>query len=59
MSGRQSQSVALALRLVRERGYSVTDAAKKHQVAVSSVRRALRSAGVAKLPGGRPRKSIA
>ena len=54
MSGRQSAAVALALRLVRERGYTVTAAAARHKVAVSSVRRALRAAGVAPLKGGRP-----
>lgn len=55
MSGRQSQAVALAVRLVRDRGYTVTAAAEKHGVAVSSVRRALRSAGVAPLRPGKPR----
>lgn len=54
MSGRQSQAVALALRLVRERGYTVTAAAERHGVAVSSVRRALRAAGVEPLKRGRP-----
>jgi transposase-like protein len=55
MSGRQSQAVALALRLV-ERGHTVTEAAERHGVAVSSVRRALRAAGVAPLKRGRPKK---
>ena len=53
MSGRQSQAVALAVRLV-QRGHTVTAAAEKHKVAVSSVRRALRAAGVAPLKAGRP-----
>lgn len=56
MSGRQSQAVTIAVRLVRERGYTVTAAAEKHQLAVSSVRRALRAAGVEPLPRGRPKK---
>ena len=56
MSGRQSQAVALALKLVRDRSYSVTAAAERHKVAPSSVRRALRAAGVPKMPGGRPAK---
>jgi transposase-like protein len=55
MSGRPSQAVTLAVRLVRERGYTVTAAATKHGVAVSSVRRALRAAGVEALPRGRPK----
>jgi hypothetical protein len=41
---------------VRERGYTVTAAAARHQVAVSSVRRALRAAGVEPLKRGRPVK---
>jgi transposase-like protein len=57
MSGRQSQPVALAVRLVQQRGYTVTAAAEKHGVAVTSVRRALRAAGVAPLPRGRKRGS--
>lgn len=56
MSGRQSQAVALALRLVQERGYTVSAAAEKHGLAVSSVRRALRAVGVPPLPRGRPKK---
>lgn len=56
MTGRQSQPVALAVRLVTQHGYSVTAAAEKHKVAVSSVRRALRAAGVEPLQGGRPSK---
>lgn len=52
MSGRQSQAVSLALRLV-ERGHTVTDAAKRHEIAVSSLRRALRRSGVPPLPRGR------
>lgn len=55
MSGRQSQAVALALKLV-QRGHTVTAAAKHHGLAVSSVRRALRAAGVAPLKRGRPTK---
>ena len=58
MSGRPSQAVTLALRLVRLQGYTVTAAAAKHGVALSSVRRALRAAGVDPLPRGRP-KSLA
>lgn len=58
MSGRPSQAVTLAVRLVRERGYTVTAAAARHGVAVSSVRRALRGAGVAPMPSGRPAKII-
>lgn len=56
MSGRQSQPVALAVKLVQQRDYSVTEAAARHGVAVSSVRRALRAAGVEPLPRGRPKK---
>jgi len=56
MGGRQSQAVALALRLVQERGYTVTAAAQKHGLAVSSVRRALRANGVQPLPAGRPKR---
>jgi transposase-like protein len=56
MSGRQSQAVTLALKLVRERGYTVTAAAERHGLAVSTVRRALRSAGVEPLKRGRPSK---
>ncbi|MGE4243697.1 helix-turn-helix domain-containing protein [Ramlibacter sp.] len=55
VSGRQSQAVALAVRLVRDRGYTVTAAAKHHGLAVSSVRRALRAAGVEPLRRGRPK----
>lgn len=51
MSGLQSHQVTLAMRLVRERGYTITAAAKRHGVGISSVRRALRLAGV---PPGRP-----
>lgn len=54
MSGRQSQAVALAVRAVL-RGMTATAAAAKHGVAVSSVRRALRAAGVPALKGGRPK----
>jgi transposase-like protein len=56
MSGRQSQAVTLAVKLVRERGYTVTGAAERHSVAVSSVRRALRALGVEALSAGRPPK---
>jgi len=56
MTGRPSQPVTLAVKLVREHGYSVTAAAERHGVAVSSVRRALRRAGVAPLPRGRKGK---
>ena len=52
MSGRQSSAVAAAVRMV-QRGSSVTDAAAKHGVALSSVRRALRAAGVPPLPRGK------
>ena len=57
MSGRQSQAVTLALKLVLERGYTVTAAAARHELAVSSVRRALRRAQVPELKRGRPAKS--
>lgn len=57
MSGRQSHAVTLAVRLVRERGYTAAAAAAKHGVAVSSVRRALLRAGVPPNPRGRPRKA--
>jgi transposase-like protein len=56
MSGRPSQAVTLAVRLVRSHGYTVTAAAERHGLAVSSVRRALRTAGVEPLPRGRPAK---
>jgi transposase-like protein len=56
MSGRQSQAVALAVRLVVERGYTATAAAERHGVALSSVRRALRSAGVPPMKPGRKTK---
>lgn len=52
MSGRPSREVGLALALV-ERGHTVTEAAKRHGLAVSTVRRALRRAGVAPLKAGR------
>ena len=52
MSGRQSAAVAAAIRMVRK-GHTVTDAATKHSVALSSVRRGLRAEGVAPLPRGR------
>lgn len=52
MSARQSKEVGLALALV-ERGHSVSDAARKHGLAVSTVRRALRRKGVGPLPAGR------
>jgi transposase-like protein len=48
--------VTLAVRLVQQRGHTVTEAAQRHGVAVSSVRRALRAAGVEPLPRGRPKK---
>jgi len=57
MSGRQSQAVTLAVRLVLH-GSTVTAAAKRHDVAVSSVRRALRLAGIGPLPHGRPKREI-
>lgn len=56
VSGRQSQAVASAVALVLKRGSSVTDAAAKYGVALSSVRRALRAAGVEPLKRGRPAK---
>ena len=45
MSGRPSHAVMLAVRLVVEHGYTRSAAARKHGVAVSSVRRAMRRAG--------------
>lgn len=56
MSGRQSQAVALAVRLVLQHGYTATAAAEKHGVALSSVRRALRQAGAPPMKAGRPPK---
>ena len=55
MSGRQSQAVALAVRLVRVHGNTVASAASRHGVALTSVRRALAKLGVAPNPVGRPR----
>lgn len=46
MSARQSYEVTLALRLVIERGWGVSAAAREHGIAVSSLRRALRRAGI-------------
>lgn len=57
MSGRPSQAVTLAVRLVRERGYTVTAAAEKHSVSLSSIRRALRALNVPPMRGGRPKKA--
>jgi hypothetical protein len=56
MSGRQSHAVALALKLVIEHGHTVTAAAARQKVALSSVRRALRSSGIGPLSAGRPKK---
>lgn len=55
MSGRQSRGVELAAKLVTERGYTVSAAALRHEVHVTSVRRALRAMGVSPLPRGRPK----
>jgi hypothetical protein len=56
MSGRPSQAVTLALKLVQLRGYTVTAAAEKHDLAISTVRRALRAAGVEPMKAGRKKK---
>lgn len=56
MSGRPSHAVTLAVRLVLQRGYTVTDAAAHQGCSPSSVRRALRLAGVPPLPRGRPKR---
>ena len=53
MTGRRSSAVEAALRLVRN-GLSVSEAARRHGVALSSVRRALRADGVPPLAPGRP-----
>jgi transposase-like protein len=55
MTNRRSAAVAAAVRMVA-RGARLTDAARKHGVAVSSVRRAARDQGLNPRPGGRPRK---
>lgn len=57
MSGRPSREVMLAVKLVLN-GHTVTAAAMRHGVAMSSVRRALRAQGIAPLAPGRPLVSI-
>jgi transposase len=52
MSGKQSKATELALALVA-RGHSVSEAARRHNLAVSTVRRALRRSGVEPLKAGR------
>ena len=56
MSGRTSRQAWLAVRAVG-RGSTVLAAAARHRLAPSTVRRALRRAGVAPLRAGRPRKT--
>ncbi len=56
MSGRPSTAVTLAVRMV-QRGSTMADAARKHGVAASSIRRALYRAGEPKMPPGRPLKA--
>lgn len=53
MTGRQSQAVSLGVRLVREQGSTVSAAARESGANVTSVRRALRTAGVPPLARGR------
>ena len=53
MSRLQSYAVDLALRLVA-RGYTISAAARRHGLAVTTVRRAMRRAGCVPLPAGRP-----
>jgi transposase len=56
VSGKQSRATELALALVA-RGHSVSEAARRHELAVSTVRRALRRSGEKPLPAGRPKGS--
>jgi transposase-like protein len=53
MSGRQAKETLLALALVA-RGHTVSEAARRHGLSVSTVRRALRRAGEAPKAPGRP-----
>ena len=55
MTGRTCRAVELAVRLHLERGHSIAEAARRHGVALSSVRRALARAGVPPKPVGRPK----
>ena len=55
MSGKQSKRVTMAMRLVIERGYRISDAARKHGAESSSVQRAMRRAGYPPRQAGRPR----
>lgn len=59
MSGRPSQAVTLAVRLVQRTGCTPAVAALRHGVAPSSVRRAMRRAEMIVQPRGRPRVSVA
>jgi len=54
MSGRPSANQGLAVRFVRD-GLTVTEAARRTGLAVSTVRRALRARGVAPGRPGRPK----
>lgn len=57
MSGRASNAVTLAVRMVRTKGCTPAEAAKKHQCAVTSVRRMMARMGEpTHRPVGRPRK---
>lgn len=53
MSARPSYLVLLAVGLVLDRGYTISAAARKHGVAITSVRRALRRLGEPPRPPGR------
>lgn len=55
MSGRPSAATEAALRMVA-RGATVTEAARRHKIALSTLRRALRRADVPPLSPGRPVK---